>query len=214
MTHLKTGVTVIDVLVVDDHSMMRAGLSGLIEGAADMRVVGLAADGAEALDLVRTASPHVVLMDLSMPGMGGIEATRLIGEGGSSAQVLVLTSFLDRDRVVEALEAGAIGYLLKDAEPAELIRAIHAAARGESPLDPRAARTMLSAKRTAGPLEALTDREREVLSLVADGLPNKQIGRRLGISEKTVKAHLTSAFRTIGVDDRVQAGLWARRQGL
>jgi DNA-binding NarL/FixJ family response regulator len=205
---------VIRVLVVDDHTIVRDGLVQLLASDPGIDVVGSAGDGQAAVRLAAETDPDVVLMDLSMPGMGGIEATRLIGEGGSSAQVLVLTSFLDRDRVVEALEAGAIGYLLKDAEPAELIRAIHAAARGESPLDPRAARTMLSAQRTAGPLEALTDREREVLSLVADGLPNKQIGRRLGISEKTVKAHLTSAFRTIGVDDRVQAGLWARRQGL
>ena len=139
---------------------------------------------------------------------------RLIGERAPGSQVLVLTSFVDRDRVVEALDAGAIGYLLKDAEPDELISGIRSAARGESPLDPRAARTMLSAQRSTGPLESLTDREREVLGLVAEGLPNKQIARRLGISEKTVKAHLTSAFRTIGVDDRVQAGIWARRQGL
>ncbi|MDX6494080.1 MAG: hypothetical protein QOE17_66, partial [Gaiellales bacterium] len=116
--------------------------------------------------------------------------------------------------ILEALDAGAIGYLLKDAEPAELLRGVHAAGRGESPLDPRAARTMLGAQRVTGPLEELSDREREVLSLVAEGLPNKQIGRRLGISEKTVKAHLTHVFRTIGVDDRIQAGLWARRQGL
>ncbi len=204
----------IAVLVVDDHTIVRDGLVQLLASDPDIEVVGSAGDGEEAVRLASEVRPDVVLMDLSMPGMGGIEATRLIGEGGSGAQVLVLTSFLDRDRVVDALEAGAIGYVLKDAEPAELIRAIHASARGESPLDPRAARTMLSAQRTAGPLDTLTEREREVLSLVADGLPNKQIGRRLGISEKTVKAHLTSAFRTIGVDDRVQAGIWARRQGL
>ena len=118
---------------------------------------------------------------------------------------------MDRDRIVDALGAGAIGYLLKDAEPDELIRGIRAAARGESPLDPRAARTMLAAQRTPGPLEVLTEREREVLALVAEGLPNKQIARRLEITEKTVKAHLTSVFRTIGVNDRMQAGLWARR---
>jgi DNA-binding NarL/FixJ family response regulator len=158
--------------------------------------------------------PDVALMDLSMPGMGGVEATRLIMEQASGVQVVVLTSFADRERVLDALNAGAIGYLLKDAEPEELIRAIHAAARGESPLDPRAARTVLSAQQTPGPAQLLTERERQVLALVAEGLPNKQIGRRLEISEKTVKAHLTSAFRAIGVDDRMQAGLWARRNGL
>jgi DNA-binding NarL/FixJ family response regulator len=205
---------VIRVLVVDDHTIVRDGLVQLLAAAPDLEVVGSAGDGAAAVELAAEHRPEIVVMDLSMPGMSGIEATRLIGERSPGSQVLVLTSFVDRDRVVEALDAGAIGYLLKDAEPAELISAIRSAARGESPLDPRAARTMLSAQRATGPLESLTDREREVLGLVADGLPNKQIARQLGISEKTVKAHLTSAFRTIGVDDRVQAGIWARRQGL
>ncbi|HEX2586811.1 MAG TPA: response regulator transcription factor [Gaiellales bacterium] len=204
----------IRVLVVDDHTIVRDGLVQLLAAAPDLEVVGSAGDGAAAVELAAEHRPEIVVMDLSMPGMSGIEATRLIGERSPGSQVLVLTSFVDRDRVVEALDAGAIGYLLKDAEPAELISAIRSAARGESPLDPRAARTMLSAQRATGPLESLTDREREVLGLVADGLPNKQIARQLGISEKTVKAHLTSAFRTIGVDDRVQAGIWARRQGL
>jgi DNA-binding NarL/FixJ family response regulator len=149
-----------------------------------------------------------------MPGMGGIEATRRITEQAPGVQVVVLTSFMDRERIVDALNAGAIGYLLKDAEPEELIRGIHAAARGESPLDPRAARAMLAAQRTPSPLDALSEREREVLTLVAEGLPNKQIARRLEITEKTVKAHLTSIFRAIGVNDRMQAGLWARRNGL
>ena len=204
----------IRVLVVDDHTIVRDGLVQLLAAAPDLEVVASAGDGAAAVELASEHRPDIVLMDLSMPGMSGIEATRLIGKRAPGSQVLVLTSFVDRDRVVEALDAGAIGYLLKDAEPAELIDAIRSAARGESPLDPRAARTMLSAQRAAGPLESLTDREREVLGLVADGLPNKQIARRLDISEKTVKAHLTSAYRTIGVDDRVQAGIWARRQGL
>jgi DNA-binding NarL/FixJ family response regulator len=205
---------VIRVLVVDDHTIVRGGLVQLLEAAPDLEVVGSAGDGPSAVELAEASRPDIVLMDLSMPGMSGIEATPLIGARTPGSQVLVLTSFVDRDRVVEALEAGAIGYLLKDSEPAELITAIRSAARGESPLDPRAARTMLSAQRASGPLESLTDREREVLALVAEGLPNKQIARRLEISEKTVKAHLTSAFRTIGVDDRVQAGIWARRQGL
>jgi DNA-binding NarL/FixJ family response regulator len=205
---------VIRVLVVDDHTIVRNGLVQLLAAAGDLEVIGSAGDGPTAVALSAEHRPDVVLMDLSMPGMSGIEATRLIGERAPGSQVLVLTSFVDRDRVVEALEAGAIGYLLKDAEPDELISGIRSAARGESPLDPRAARTMLAAQRSTGPLESLTEREREVLTLVADGLPNKQIARQLGISEKTVKAHLTSAFRTIGVDDRVQAGIWARRQGL
>jgi DNA-binding NarL/FixJ family response regulator len=202
------------VAVVDDHTIVRNGLVALLGAHADLEIVGAAGDGEAAVTLCVEQRPDVVLMDLSMPGVGGIEATRRIAAEAPGVQVVVLTSFMDRHRIVEALSAGAIGYLLKDAEPEELIRGIHTAARGESPLDPRAARTMLGAQRAPDPLDVLTDREREVLVLVADGLPNKQIGRRLEISEKTVKAHLTSIFRAIGVTDRMQAGLWARRHGL
>lgn len=204
----------IRVAVVDDHTIVRNGLVALLGAHADLEIVGAAGDGEAAVTLCVEQRPDVVLMDLSMPGVGGIEATRRIAAEAPGVQVVVLTSFMDRDRIVEALSAGAIGYLLKDAEPEELIRGIHTAARGESPLDPRAARTMLGAQRAPDPLDVLTDREREVLVLVAEGLPNKQIGRRLEISEKTVKAHLTSIFRAIGVTDRMQAGLWARRHGL
>lgn len=204
----------IRVAIVDDHTIVRNGLVSLLGAHADLEIVGAAGDGEEAVALCIEQRPDVVLMDLSMPGVGGIEATRRIAEQAPGVQVVVLTSFMDRERIVDALNAGAIGYLLKDAEPEELIRGIHTAARGESPLDPRAARTMLGAQRAPDPLDALTDREREVLALVAEGLPNKQIGRRLEISEKTVKAHLTSIFRAIGVSDRMQAGLWARRHGL
>jgi DNA-binding NarL/FixJ family response regulator len=205
---------VIRVAVVDDHAIVRNGLVQLLSSDPEMEVVGAVGDGAAAVSLCAELRPDVALMDLSMPGMDGVEATRRIMESTPGVQVVVLTSFVDRERVLAALDAGAIGYLLKDAEPAELLRGVRAAGRGESPLDPRAARTMLGAQRATGPLEELSGREREVLSLVAEGLPNKQIGRRLGISEKTVKAHLTHVFRTIGVDDRIQAGLWARRQGL
>ncbi len=204
----------IRVAIVDDHTIVRNGLVSLLGGHADLEIVGAVGDGEAAVALCVEQRPDVVLMDLSMPGVGGIEATRRIAEAAPGVQVVVLTSFMDRERIVDALSAGAIGYLLKDAEPEELIRGIRTAARGESPLDPRAARTMLGAQRAPDPLDALTDREREVLALVADGLPNKQIGRRLEISEKTVKAHLTSIFRAIGVTDRMQAGLWARRHGL
>ncbi len=204
----------IRVAIVDDHTIVRNGLVSLLGAHADLEIVGAVGDGEAAVALCIEQRPDVVLMDLSMPGVGGIEATRRIAAEAPGVQVVVLTSFMDRERIVDALSAGAVGYLLKDAEPEELIRGIHTAARGESPLDPRAARTMLGAHRTADPLDALTDREREVLALVAEGLPNKQIGRRLEISEKTVKAHLTSIFRAIGVNDRMQAGLWARRHGL
>jgi DNA-binding NarL/FixJ family response regulator len=205
---------VIRVAVVDDHAIVRNGLVQLLSSDPELEVVGAVGDGAAAVSLCAELHPDVALMDLSMPGMDGVEATSRIVESAPGVQVVVLTSFVDRERVLAALDAGAIGYLLKDAEPEELLRGVHAAARGESPLDPRAARTMLGAQRATGPLEELSEREREVLSLVAEGLPNKQIGRRLGISEKTVKAHLTHVFRTIGVDDRIQAGQWARRQGL
>jgi DNA-binding NarL/FixJ family response regulator len=204
----------IRVVVVDDHTLVRDGLVQLLGADCGLEVVGSASDGVSAIAVCMNTRPHIVLMDLSMPGMDGVEVTRRLVDQAPGVQVVVLTSFLERDRVVDALAAGAVGYILKDAEPAELVSAVHAAARGESPLDPRAARMMLSAQRATGPLESLTEREREVLSLVAEGLPNKQIARRLEISEKTVKAHLTSAFRTIGVDDRMQAGLWARRNGL
>jgi DNA-binding NarL/FixJ family response regulator len=207
-----TGGTGIDVLVGDDHALMRAGLSGLIEGAADMRIVGLAADGGEALELVRRAAPHAVLMDLSMPGMDGVTATRRISREFPDTAVLVLTSFSDRQRVTDALDAGAVGYVLKDSEPASLLEAIRAVARGLSPLDPRVARMVLDGRRAvpaAAPGE-LTDREQEVLALVGRGQANKQIARALGIRESTVKAHLTSVFQRIGVRDRTSAALWAQ----
>lgn len=204
----------IRVAVVDDHTIVRDGLVQLLRSHPGLDVVGSAGDGEAAVALCVDQQPDVALMDLSMPGMGGVEATRLIAERAPAVQVVVLTSFMDRERIVDALGAGAIGYLLKDAEPDEVVRGIEAASRGESPLDPRAARAMLSAQRTPDPLDALTDREREVLALVSEGLPNKQIARRLEITEKTVKAHLTSVFRAIGVTDRMQAALWARRHGL
>jgi DNA-binding NarL/FixJ family response regulator len=205
---------VIRIAVIDDHAIVRNGLIQLLGSYAGLDVVASAGDGEGAVAACVEHRPDVALMDLSMPGMGGVEATRRICDQAPGVQVVVLTSFMDRERIVDALSAGAIGYLLKDSEPEELIRGIQAAARGESPLDPRAARTMLAAQRAPGPLAALTDREREVLALVAEGLPNKHIARRLAITEKTVKAHLTSVFRTIGVTDRMQAGLWARRNGL
>jgi DNA-binding NarL/FixJ family response regulator len=208
-----TGAQPLEVLVVDDHSLMRAGLRGLIDGADDMRVVGMAADGAEALDLLRTTAPHVVLMDLSMPGMDGITATARISEEFPGTAVLVLTSFSDQQRVTEALDAGAVGYVLKDTEPAGLLDAVRQVARGHSPLDPRVARVVLHGRRAPVPSARaeLTEREQEVLALVGRGLANKQIARALGIREATVKAHLTSVFQRIGVRDRTSAALWAQQ---
>jgi DNA-binding NarL/FixJ family response regulator len=193
---------------------VRAGLEQVIDLAEDIELVGSGTDGAEAEDIVGQLEPDVVLMDLSMPGLDGIEATKRVLAARPETQVLVLTSFSDRDRILKALDAGACGYLLKDAEPDELLRAIRAAARGEAPLSPRAAQALLSARREPSPVAALSEREQEVLSLVAAGMANKQIAQRLGISEKTVKAHLTRVFREIGVFDRTQAALWAQRHGL
>jgi DNA-binding NarL/FixJ family response regulator len=205
---------VIRVLVAEDHAVVRAGLEQLLAGAEDIEVVGTAANGEEAVELTRERHPDVVLMDLVMPGVDGIEATRRILELDGGARVVVLTSFSDRNAIMDALDAGAIGYLLKDAEPEELVRGIRAAARGESPLDPKAAREVLSARTERAPSAELSPREREVLVLLASGLPNKLIAQRLGISEKTVKAHLTHVFGQIGVTDRTQAALWAQREGL
>jgi DNA-binding NarL/FixJ family response regulator len=202
----------IRVVIVDDHAMLRAGLEQLLAGEPDLEVVGKAADGAEAVALVRELRPDVVLMDLQMPGVDGVSATReIVSE--ELADVLVLTSYSDAERIVGALDAGALGYLLKDAEPEEVLRGIRAVARGESPINPRAARELLGARRTPSPAAAeLTPRETEVLALVRQGLANKQIARALGISQATVKAHLTSVFQRIGVTDRVQAAVWAERR--
>jgi DNA-binding NarL/FixJ family response regulator len=148
-------------------------------------------------------------MDLSMPQMDGIEATRRIAQHHPSSRVLVLTSFSDQTRILDALEAGADGYLLKHADPDDIADGIRAVYVGESPLDPKAARTLLESRRGGRTASQLTEREREVLLLVREGLANKQIARRLGIAERTVKAHLTSVYQRLGVTDRTQAALWA-----
>ena len=203
----------IRVLLVDDHAVLRRGLEQLLAGEPDIEVVGTAADGEAALEEVRRTRPDVVLMDLQMPGTDGVTATqRIVAEGGPD--VLVLTSFSDAERIVAALDAGAVGYLLKDADPEDIIAGVRAVSRGESPLNPRAARQLLTARRASPSEVDLTPRESEVLVLVRHGLANKQIARRLGISERTVKAHLTSVFASIGVSDRTQAAVWAERQGL
>jgi DNA-binding NarL/FixJ family response regulator len=204
---------VIRVLIADDHHVVRAGLEQLLAAVEDMELVGAARDGREVVALAAGLAPDVVLMDLSMPEVDGTQATRQLLRANPDVRVVVLTSFSDRDRILAALEAGAVGYLLKDAEPEDLIRGIRAAGRGEAPLDPKAASTVLS-ERVRGAAIDLTDREQEVLRLLAAGMPNKLIASRLEITEKTVKAHLTSVYQRIGVSDRTQAALWAQRQGL
>jgi DNA-binding NarL/FixJ family response regulator len=198
------------VLVVDDHAMVRSGLVVLIDGTPDLKVVGEAADGEQALELAIELQPDVVLMDLSMPVMDGVEATRALLTERPDSVVVVLTSFSDSARVTEALKAGAVGYMLKDCDPRDLLAAIRSASEGHAPLDPRVARALLPTATTASPADGLSTREREVLRLVAQGLANKQVGTRLGISERTVKAHLGRVFREIGVSDRTSAALWAQ----
>ena len=195
------------VALVDDHRLVRVGLRSLLESSTGFEVVGEAGDGREAVGLVTSVTPDVVLMDLSMPDVDGVAATRAIVATHPEVRVLVLTSFTDRARVQEVLAAGAIGYVLKDCEPEELLSAVRAAARGHVPLDPRVAGALLPSP-GSGP--TLSPREEEVLRLVAQGLANKQIARALGITERTVKAHLGRVFREIGVLDRTSAALWAR----
>lgn len=205
----------IKVVLADDHALVRHGLERLLDGDLEIEVVGTAADGAEAVAVTARTRPDVVLMDLQMPVLDGVEATRQIVAASESVQVVVLTSFSDTERIVAALDAGAVGYLLKDTGPEELLNGVRAAARGESPLHPKAARQLLTARarRPTSRVE-LTPRETDVLGLVRQGLANKQIARRLGISERTVKAHLTSTFQRIGVMDRTQAALWAERNNI
>jgi DNA-binding NarL/FixJ family response regulator len=203
----------IRVVLVDDHAVIRAGLQQLLAGTADIEVVGQAENGREALEVVRRLRPDVVLMDLQMPGVDGVGATRMIMAEKLGVDVLVLTSYSDSERIVAALDAGAVGYLLKDADPEDVLQGIRAVSRGESPIHPRAARTLLGIRAGSSQIQ-LTSRETEILRLVREGLANKQIARRLEISERTVKAHLTSAFARIGVADRTQAALWVERNGL
>lgn len=195
------------IVIVDDHALLRAGLSKLLSEVKGFAVVGEAADGADAVAVVGQADADVVLMDLSMPGVDGVTATRQLREARPEISVVILTSFVDREKVQAAITAGAVGYLLKDSEPAEIIAAIEAAARGESPLHPKAARALITPAEPspAQPTTQLTAREREVLALLGRGLANKQIASRLGISERTVKTHLTRIYNALGVSDRTGA---------
>ena len=208
----------IRLMLVDDHAVVRRGLQQLLDSVADLTVVASTSEGGDAAALADEHRPDVVLMDLQMPEVDGVAATREITSRNADVKVVVLTSFSDRERIVAALDAGAVGYMLKDAEPEELIAGIQAAARGESPLHPRAARELLNERSESGSDKTadtpLTGRETEVLALVRQGLANKQIARRLGISERTVKAHLTSLFQRIGVTDRTQAAVWAERHSV
>jgi len=202
----------IKVVLVDDHLVVVEGLRLLVEAFDDMEVVGSATDGREGVRTVIDLRPDVVLMDLSMPVMDGVEATHTILRSAPETAVVILTTFAEPEQVLRSLDAGAVGYLMKDADPQTLADGIRAAAAGGSPIDARVARTVLEARRPSSVPEAsdLTVKQREVLLLVAEGMPNRLVAKRLGVSEKTVKAHLTQIYASLGVTDRVQAALWAR----
>jgi DNA-binding NarL/FixJ family response regulator len=204
----------IKVMVVDDHAVVRAGLTRVLGTATDLSIVAQAASGPEALELLDHVTPDVILMDVSMPDMDGVATTRAILAEHPEACVVALTSFGDRERVIAMVDAGARGYLVKDGDPDELIRAIRAAAQGESPLAPVAASALLRSRQVRACLDDLTVREREVLELLAAGLPNRVIGAQLGVTEATVKAHLTRVYTRLGVTDRVSAAMRARELGL
>lgn len=189
------------VLVVDDHELVRHGLAMLLRAADDVEYLGDAGDGLEAVEKVAAMSPDVVLMDLSMPGMDGIEATRRIVADHPGTAVVVLSSFAERRMVLEAIDAGAVGYLLKDGGMDDIVRAVHAAAKGEAPLSPKAAQAILSARPTRQ-LPALSARERQVVELVVAGRRNREIATEMGITEKTVKTHLTHVYQRLGVTSR------------
>lgn len=197
----------IRVLIVDDHPVVRAGLAGILAGIDDVEVVGEAGSGEEAVVRAESLNPDVVLMDLRMPGIGGVEATRLI-----TKPVLILTTYETDEDILRAVSAGAVGYLLKDTPGVTLVEAIRAAARGETVLAPSVAARLMASMRSSAP--ALSSREVEVLRLVARGLSNPEIGRSLHISEATVKTHLLRAYGKLGVTDRTAAVVEGIRRGI
>jgi NarL family two-component system response regulator LiaR len=207
----------IRVLIVDDHGVVREGLRAYLELEPDIQVIGEARDGQEGVKRAQELHPDVVLMDLVMPRMDGVEATAAIKLHHPEAHVIVLTSFLDDDRVVPAIKAGATSYLLKDVAAADLIRAIRGARAGQAQLHPEVARRLMKQVTTPRRVEAatqLTDREREVLQLLAEGRSNKEIARSLVVSERTVKGHVSNILGKLGLQDRTQAALYAVRHGL
>lgn len=204
----------IRILIVDDHSVVRRGLRQFLQLDPDLEVVGEARDGAEALERAQELRPDVVLMDLLMPVMDGVTATAAIRREMPDTEVLALTSVLEDEKVVDAVRAGAIGYLLKDTEDDALCRSIKAAAAGQVQLAPEAAVRLMRDVRTTDEPEGLTDRETDVLRLLAEGKANKEIARVLGIGERTVKSHVSSILAKLGVQSRTQAALYATRAGL
>lgn len=199
----------IRVIVVDDHPVVCAGMARLIGNEEDIEVVSTALDGEKAVELAVELQPDVVLMDLSMHPVDGVEATRRIRAQRPETNVLILAATADPPHVLSAIDAGALGFLLKDGEPSHIAEGIRAASRGESPLDPRLAATLVRDRHSRRAGVKLTEREAEVLRLASQGLLNKQIARILGIGEKTVKAHLGRVYERIGVTNRADAVAWA-----
>ena len=203
----------IRVVLAEDHPVVRVGLVDLLSSEVGIEVVAAVANGEQAVRAVAEHEPDVALLDISMPVMDGVEAARRIASETAGTAVVMLTASAAREHILRAIDAGALGYMLKDAAPGDLVEGIRASARGEAPLDPKAARELVSERQSA-PAAQLSPREREVLALIAEGMPNKRIASRLEISEKTVKAHLTRIYERIGVSDRTQAALWAGRHGV
>ena len=202
----------IRVLLVDDHAVVRMGLRAFFDLLPDIEVVGEAADGSEGLALCRRLTPDVVLMDLLMPNMDGITAIGRIKAELPGTEIVTMTSFIEEEKVTAALEAGASGYVLKDADADEVAQAIRAAVAGEVHLDPQVARMLaqrLRARRDPEPVEPLTERERDVIRLLGQGLPNKEIGARLFITERTARTYVSNILGKLGLASRTQAALWA-----
>ncbi|MGY4707276.1 response regulator [Candidatus Bipolaricaulota sp. J31] len=207
----------IKVLIADDHTVVRKGIRALLKTEPGIEVVGEARDGEDALHKALALKPDVVLMDLVMPVMDGVQATRALKERLPGAKVLVLTSFAEDRRIVAAIEAGAAGYLLKDSSPEDLVRAIREVYRGESSLHPAVAQRLISRLRGGErepEREELSERELEVLKLIAKGLSNREIAKELSISEPTVRTHVSNILRKLGLKSRTQAALYALREGL
>jgi NarL family two-component system response regulator LiaR len=207
----------IRVLVVDDHSIVREGLCAMLESKKGIRVIGDAGDGEEAVQRARSLNPDVILMDLKMPKKDGIAATRDIIKERPDARILVLTSFSDDEQIIESMRAGAMGYILKDANPDDLITAIHKVHAGETPLDPLVARRLIVnlTPSTESRLDnVMTARELEVLNLVVQGFSNQEIGQRLSISPRTAGTHISNMIHKAGVDNRTQLALLALKQGI
>jgi NarL family two-component system response regulator LiaR len=216
----------IKVLIVDDHTIVRQGLRMFIDLQSDMEVVGEGTNGIEAVELATQLNPDVILLDLIMPQMDGVEATRKILEGVPQSRVLILTSFAEDDKVFPAIRAGAHGYLLKDIQPNDLVQAVRESYQGKAQLHPDVIRRLMKAVSNNAPaqevkltlvnndMQVLTEREREVLDLIARGLSNREIAEQMVISEKTVKTHVSNLLSKLGLGDRTRAAIWALKHGL